>query len=76
MQCLMDHIVLNVEDDRRMIAFYANVMMFPTKVKFSRIACWERAISVRKTESGRRLSTTFRKDCGRKALNGEGREET
>ena len=31
MQCLMDHIVLNVEDDERMIAFYANVMMFPTE---------------------------------------------
>jgi catechol 2,3-dioxygenase-like lactoylglutathione lyase family enzyme len=27
----MDHIVLNVEDDERMIAFYANVMMFPTE---------------------------------------------
>jgi catechol 2,3-dioxygenase-like lactoylglutathione lyase family enzyme len=31
MQCVMDHIVLNVEDDERMIAFYANVLMFPTE---------------------------------------------
>jgi catechol 2,3-dioxygenase-like lactoylglutathione lyase family enzyme len=31
MQCLMDHIVLNVEDDEKMIAFYANVLMFPTE---------------------------------------------
>ncbi len=31
MQCLMDHIVLNVEDDEKMIAFYAKVLMFPTE---------------------------------------------
>jgi catechol 2,3-dioxygenase-like lactoylglutathione lyase family enzyme len=31
MQCLMDHIVLNVEDDEKMIAFYSNVLMFPTE---------------------------------------------
>jgi catechol 2,3-dioxygenase-like lactoylglutathione lyase family enzyme len=29
MQCSMDHIVLNVEDDEKMIAFYAKVLMFP-----------------------------------------------
>jgi len=28
MECLMDHIVLNVEDDEKMIAFYSNVLMF------------------------------------------------
>lgn len=28
MECLMDHIVLNVEDDQAMIAFYTQVMMF------------------------------------------------
>ncbi len=27
MQCLMDHIVLNVNDDEKMIAFYTNVLM-------------------------------------------------
>lgn len=27
MQCLMDHIVLNVEDDAKMIAFYSKVLM-------------------------------------------------
>ncbi|MDY6971324.1 MAG: VOC family protein [Thermodesulfobacteriota bacterium] len=27
MQCLMDHIVLNVEDDEKMIAFYSEVLM-------------------------------------------------
>ena len=27
MECLMDHIVLNVEDDERMIAFYSKVLM-------------------------------------------------
>jgi len=26
--CLMDHIVLNVEDDEKMIAFYAQVLLF------------------------------------------------
>ena len=31
MQCLMDHIVLNVEDDEKMIAFYGNVLQFPTE---------------------------------------------
>jgi len=31
MQCLMDHIVLNVEDDQKMISFYANVLKFPTE---------------------------------------------
>ncbi len=31
MRCLMDHIVLNVEDDEKMIAFYAKVLMFPTE---------------------------------------------
>ena len=31
MQCLMDHIVLNVEDDEKMIAFYSQVLMFPTE---------------------------------------------
>ena len=28
MQCLMDHIVLNVKDDEKMIAFYSKVLMF------------------------------------------------
>ena len=27
MQCLMDHIVLNVEDDEKMIDFYSRVLM-------------------------------------------------
>jgi len=27
MQCLMDHIVLNVKDDEKMIAFYSKVLM-------------------------------------------------
>ena len=31
MQCVMDHIVLNVEDDEKMIAFYAEVLAFPTE---------------------------------------------
>jgi catechol 2,3-dioxygenase-like lactoylglutathione lyase family enzyme len=30
MQCLMDHIVLNVADIQKMIAFYANVLEMPT----------------------------------------------
>ena len=29
MECLMDHIVLNVEDGEKMIAFYSKVLMFP-----------------------------------------------
>ena len=28
MQCLMDHIVLNMEDDEKMITFYSEVLMF------------------------------------------------
>ncbi len=28
MKCLMDHIVLNVADDEKMIAFYSKVLMF------------------------------------------------
>lgn len=31
MKCLMDHIVLNMEDDEKMISFYANVLMLPTE---------------------------------------------
>jgi catechol 2,3-dioxygenase-like lactoylglutathione lyase family enzyme len=31
MRCLMDHIVLNVENDETMIAFYSNVLMFSTE---------------------------------------------
>lgn len=31
MHCLMDHIVLNVKNDTKMIDFYANVMMFETE---------------------------------------------
>ncbi len=27
-ECLIDHIVLNVEDDEKMIAFYSKVLMF------------------------------------------------
>jgi len=27
----MDHIVLNVEDDEKMIAFYAKILMLPTE---------------------------------------------
>jgi len=34
MQCSMDHIVLNVEDDERMIAFYSKVLMLvPERLK-------------------------------------------
>jgi catechol 2,3-dioxygenase-like lactoylglutathione lyase family enzyme len=31
MQCVMDHIVLNVEDDEKMISFYSEVLMLPTE---------------------------------------------
>ncbi len=31
MQCLMDHIVLNVDDDARMIAFYTDILQLPTE---------------------------------------------
>jgi len=31
MQCLMDHIVLNVEDDEKMIGFYSKVLMLATE---------------------------------------------
>jgi catechol-2,3-dioxygenase len=31
MECLMDHIVLNVEDDERMISFYSNVLMLASE---------------------------------------------
>lgn len=34
MQCLTDHIVLNVEDDEKMIAFYSKVLMLaPERLK-------------------------------------------
>jgi len=31
MECLMDHIVLNVEDDEKMIAFYSTVLSFTSE---------------------------------------------
>jgi extradiol dioxygenase family protein len=31
MNCVMDHIVFNVEDDEKMITFYSQVLMFPTE---------------------------------------------
>ncbi|MGY6274362.1 VOC family protein [Methylomonas sp. MgM2] len=34
MQCLLDHIVLNVEDDKKMLAFYLEVLMLePERVE-------------------------------------------
>ncbi len=50
MQCLMDHIVLNVEDDEKMIAFYSQVLMFPTERLDEYRA--GRAVSLRETECG------------------------
>lgn len=29
MECMMDHIVLNVEDDEKMISFYSKVLLMP-----------------------------------------------
>lgn len=31
MKCRIDHIVLNVRDDEKMIAFYENILQFPTE---------------------------------------------
>ncbi len=31
MECLLDHIVLNVKDDEKMIAFYSEVLMFASE---------------------------------------------
>ena len=31
MECLMDHIVLNVEDEEKMIGFYSRILMTPTE---------------------------------------------
>jgi hypothetical protein len=31
MQCLMDHIVLNLEDDEKIIAFYSKVLMLSSE---------------------------------------------
>lgn len=31
MRCLIDHIVLNIEDDEKMITFYSKVLMMPTE---------------------------------------------
>lgn len=31
MKCELDHIVLNVEDDEKMIPFYENILQFPTE---------------------------------------------
>jgi catechol 2,3-dioxygenase-like lactoylglutathione lyase family enzyme len=31
MKCLMDHIVLNVEDEEKMIAFYSEVLLLPSE---------------------------------------------
>jgi catechol 2,3-dioxygenase-like lactoylglutathione lyase family enzyme len=31
MQCAMDHIVLNVEDEESMVAFYSKILMFPAE---------------------------------------------
>ena len=31
MKCVMDHIVLNVEDEEKLIAFYADVLKFRTE---------------------------------------------
>ncbi len=31
MECLMDHIVLNMEDDEKMLSFYSKILMLPTE---------------------------------------------
>lgn len=31
MQCLMDHIILSMEDNEKMITFYSKVLMLPTE---------------------------------------------
>jgi len=31
MQCIMDHLVINMEDDRKMISFYEQVLMLQTE---------------------------------------------
>ena len=66
MQGMMDHIVLNVEDDEKMIAFYSEVLMFEPERLAEYRAGEVPFPSVRLNADT--ISTCSRKNCGKKAL--------
>ena len=65
----MDHIVLNVEDDEKMISFYSKVLLMPPNgwTNTVRGMFHSRLCDSMRTQS----STCFRKKCGGKALGRE-----
>ena len=50
MECLMDHIVLNVEEGERMIFFYSEVLMLAAE-RLEEYRCRQGALSVGSVES-------------------------
>ncbi len=73
MQCLTDHIVLNVEDEEKMITFYSSVLMFRTE-RLGEYRAGKVPFPSVRLNADTIIGLFPKKMCDQRARQGEGRE--